>query len=171
VGQFPSLTLRVGGSYTNPKRQRGKLTHYLNEGRSVEEIMADEKPKPKPEIPMGKLVTGKPEKPAVPKPKPRPPEPAPVTAARPPAAPVPPPAPADGFDVDLVAVPCPPPQPVTPRDQRGLFELDRRDFIMMGAGVGGSVIAVLAGLLMARTFSRKSDEKPQDLEKKPKTGE
>jgi hypothetical protein len=152
----------------------------VTEGRGVEEIMADEKPKPKPEIPVGKLVTGKPEKPTAPKAKPRPPEPsppAPVTTARPPTAPapappsVPAPAPSDGFDVDLVAVPCPPPQPPKPRDQRSLFELDRRDFIMMGAGVGGSVLAVLAGLVMARTFSRKPDEKAPEPEKKSKPSE
>jgi len=140
----------------------------VNQGQGVEKIMAEEKPKPKPEIPVGKLVSGKAEKTAPPKPKPRapePPPPAPAPAARPPAAPPSATPPADGFDVDLVAVPCPPPQPPKPRDQRSLFDLDRRDFIMMGAGVGGSVIAVLAGLLMARAFQRKpAEEKPKPAE-------
>jgi hypothetical protein len=129
--------------------------------------MPDDKSKPKPEIPVGKLVSGKSEKPTAPKPKPAAPPPAP--AARPAPAPNIPTVPAvpsaDNFDVDLVAVPCPPPQPRKPRDQRSLFDLDRRDFIMMGTGVGGSVLAVLAGLLMAKAFQRKPTEE------KPKPGE
>jgi hypothetical protein len=117
-------------------------------------------PKSKPEIPMGKLVGGKAEKPSAPKAKPAPAPTVPVPIARPLAAPAPAPAAvASEYDVDLVAVPCAPPR--KPRDQRSLIDLDRRDFIMMGAGVFGSIIAVLGGLLMAKAFQRKpTDEKP-----------
>lgn len=114
-------------------------------------------PKPKSEIPTGKLVG----KPAAPKPKPAP---APVVPAAPAARPVAPPAPAAApapvgteYDVDLVAVPCPPPR--KPRDERSFFDLDRRDFIMAGTGVLGSLLAVLFGLLMAKAFQRKPEEK------------
>lgn len=70
------------------------------------------------------------------------------------------PASAGEFDVELVAVPCPPPvKPRIPRDQRSLLDLDRRDFIMMSAGVGGTLAAVLLGLGVAKLLQGKSEDK------------
>ncbi len=75
------------------------------------------------------------------------------------------------FDVELIAIPCAPPKPVKPRDQRSLFEPDRRDFIMLGAGVGATVAAVLVGLLAAKAFqSKPAENKSNETDSKPKSG-
>jgi len=150
--------------YPTPERAARALQLFLPiEGLDIpnsEVAMAEKKPNPKPptggEIPVGKLV-GKTEKPAPPavKPKSKPTEPVatvPVAVAPVAMAVV-------EYDVELVAIPCPPPvAPRKPREQRSLFDLDRRDFLMMSAGVGGTVAAVLFGLGVAKLLQRKPEE-------------
>jgi hypothetical protein len=146
--------------------------------------MAENKPEPKPAagvagIPVGKLVSDRSEKPTAPRPKPKPP----VLAEAPVAVPIVGPAVPEtlptaptrptgsDFDVELVAVPCAPPKPVKPRDQRRLFELDRRDFIMMGAGVSATLIAVVVGLVASKALqSKPAEDKSGDSDPKSKTG-
>jgi serine/threonine protein kinase len=60
-----------------------------------------------------------------------------------PVSPPPPPG-ADEFDVELVTMPPPAPQPA-----RGGFGLSRRDWMLLGAGAGGVIVAVLIGMLFA----------------------
>jgi hypothetical protein len=167
-----------GRRYPTPERAANALQLFLP---NFEMPMPDKKPDPNPtpggaDIPVGKLVGGKGEKPAAPKPKAKSPEPPTVPAvptplmmpAIPPAA-LASMAPAGEFDVELVAIPCPPPKPVKPREQRGLFELDRRDFIMMAVGAGGTIAAVLAGLVLAKALQRKPvDETSTSSERKGK---
>ena len=43
-------------------------------------------------------------------------------------------------------------------------KFDRRDFIMAGTGVVASLLAVLVGLLTAKAFQRKPEEKPKTSE-------
>ena len=143
--------------------------------------MSESKPDPKPaaggpEIPIGKLVGGRPEKPAASRAKPRLAELVPSAPVLPPPVPSPIPAPpvasppmAGGFDVELVAIPFAPPKPVKPRDQRSLFQLDRRDFIMLGTGAGATVAAVLVGLVAAKALQTKPiEEKPAEPDSKAK---
>jgi hypothetical protein len=52
-----------------------------------------------------------------------------------------------------------PPKPIKPRDQRPLYELDRRDFILLGAGVAGTLIAILTAMGLARLVRRPDDKK------------
>jgi hypothetical protein len=145
--------------------------------------MAEEKPESKPAvagkgIPVGKLVSDRPEKSAAPRPKAKSSTPLPPPIEVPVVGPAPDPAPgaasiapAGEFDVELFAVPCAPPKPVKPRDQRSLFAIDRRDFIMMGAGVGATLTAVVVGLVAARALQSKSTEdKSGDADSKSKTG-
>ena len=125
---------------------------------------ANPPPNPSPgDIPVGKLVNS-PSKPKAAAPA----EPAkPAKKAAPPAAlapaTAPPPPPATQtiaeYDVELVAIPFPPAnKPRLPRDQRPLYDLDRRDFIMLGGGLAGAVIAILAAMGLARVVRRKPFE-------------
>ncbi len=88
--------------------------------------------------------------------------PAPASAAGT-AAPVAAPA---GFDVELVPFEQLP-QP------RGLLDLDRRDFLMLGLGGGGVLFALFMGWLLARVLRRTPEEadketgKPGDKETDP----
>jgi serine/threonine protein kinase len=94
------------------------------------------------------------------------------------------PRPADEYDVELVPVPLPgtTPEPlIAPRpgraqgDDRPLTELHRRDFIMLGAGGAGVLIAILGGYGLAQAFRRKKEpiepdtkpEKPKDKHDQP----
>jgi hypothetical protein len=88
-------------------------------------------------------------------------------------APAPPARPAGEYDVELVPVPLPgaTPEPlIAPRpghgDDRPLTDLHRRDFIMLGAGGGGVLLAILGGYGLAQAFRRKKEpvepEKPKD---------
>ena len=123
---------------------------------------ANPPPNPSPgDIPVGKLVNS-PSKPKAAAPA----EPAkPAKKAAPPVAPTPAPTapPATQtiaeYDVELVAIPFPPAnKPRLPRDQRPLYDLDRRDFIMLGGGLAGAVIAILAAMGLARVVRRKPPE-------------
>ena len=123
---------------------------------------ANPPPNPSPgDIPVGKLVNS-PSKPKAAAPA----EPVkPAKKAAPPAAPTPAPTapPATQtiaeYDVELVAIPFPPAnKPRLPRDQRPLYDLDRRDFIMLGGGLAGAVIAILAAMGLARVVRRKPPE-------------
>ncbi len=70
--------------------------------------------------------------------------------------PAPPPAPElspDAFDVELVPADAAAP----PADG---FEFTRRDFLMMGIGAGGVLLAVVAGWLLAQVFRRKPPPSP-----------
>jgi hypothetical protein len=53
--------------------------------------------------------------------------------------------PPEAVDVLEKVVAGPPPRP--------LWELDRRDFLMLGMGAGGTLAAIVAGLVMARANS------------------
>jgi len=65
------------------------------------------------------------------------------------------------YDVELVPISANPPvKGPTPRDQRALYDLNRRDFIMLGAGTVGTLLAIGAAVGLARAFRRKSDDKP-----------
>lgn len=132
-------------------------------------------------IPVGKLesVRGKGEKPreqpkAKEAPKPKPPAP---PAAQPVSAPPIQTALAvDDFDVELVTVPNPtftPPAPAKVKEEaRGLFELNRRDWLMLGIGGGGVLFAILAGYGIAQIARRGSPPSPTEEEKKePPKGE
>lgn len=152
--------------YPTPERAARALQLFLpiDEPVAVEpaEERMSEKPSKPPadmsEIPKGKLVSGnaRGEKAAA-KPKPRPPEPAP--SALPAAAPPQMAATPGEFDVELVAIPAPPPvKPKRPGDKRSLLELDSRDFIMLGAGVVGTILAVLMGLVLAKAIGGKKPE-------------
>ena len=70
------------------------------------------------------------------------------------------------FDVELIAIPVPPPvKPKRPGDKRSLLELDNRDFIMLGVGVAGTIIAVIMGLVFAKAIGgKKPDDKPGTTE-------
>jgi hypothetical protein len=126
--------------------------------------MPEKQPKPPgvPEIPKGKLVTGSAKSEKAPaKPKPKPPEAAPAAPAPPAAAPLQMAATPGEFDVELVAIPAPPPvKPKRPGDKRSLLELDNRDFIMLGAGVVGTILAVLMGLVLAKAIGGQKPETP-----------
>ena len=122
---------------------------------------ANPPPNPSPgDIPVGKLVNSPsklkaaaPAEPAKPAKKPVAPTPAP-TAPPLPAAPI-----NTEYDVELVAIPFPPAnKPRLPRDRRPLYDLDRRDFIMLGGGLAGAVIAILAAMGLARVVHRKPPE-------------
>lgn len=60
-------------------------------------------------------------------------------------------APPDTFDVELVPFEQ---LPQAPARSRGVIELDRRDFLMLGAGAGGALFAVFFGWLLARMLRR-----------------
>ena len=112
------------------------------------------------EIPMGKLVSvaGKTDKTAK-KEKPKPPEPPLPTVVQtplPPAPPAMPSAAADEYDVELVPIPFPPAIiPKKPGSQRSLLDMDRRDFIMLGTGVVGTLLAILAAIGLNKLANRK----------------
>jgi len=101
--------------------------------------------------------------------KPVPAAPRPTPAAKPGTAPapayVPPPPPEPMINVELV--PWPPPQPAPPparrdepEDEKSPYELDRRDFVMLGLGAVGVLAAVGFGYALARLTSRKKDDDP-----------
>jgi hypothetical protein len=136
--------------------------------------MADKKPDPKPpagapEIPVGKLVGARGDKPVA-KPKAKPIDVPPVPVAAPVAPPAVPAFAPSEFDVELVAIPCAPPKPVTPREKRSLFLLDRRDFFMLGAGASATVAAAVLGLIAAKALQTKpTDTKSGEPEPKSKS--
>jgi serine/threonine protein kinase len=71
--------------------------------------------------------------------------------------------PAGEYDVELVAIPIAPPQKVQPTpgvERKPLYELDRRDFIMLGSGMAGTLLAIAAALGLARLFRKRPEEKP-----------
>ncbi|HLW66027.1 MAG TPA: serine/threonine-protein kinase [Gemmataceae bacterium] len=115
------------------------------------------------EIPMGKFVSagGKAEK-AAKKDKPKPAEaplppvvPTPAPSAQP-AVPAPQP---DEYDVELVPIPFPPAViPRKPGSRRSLLDLDRRDFIMLGTGMVGGLLAILAAIGLNKLANRKPPE-------------
>jgi hypothetical protein len=59
---------------------------------------------------------------------------------------------ADEYDVEIVgaAPPVAPPKPPGDDDERSLLELDRRDYIMAGAGGGIVALAILMGYGISR---------------------
>jgi hypothetical protein len=70
--------------------------------------------------------------------------------------PRPPPLPAaDEVDVELVPEPLPGPDPVPP--DRPLWQLDRRDWLMLAAGAAGVLSAVGLGYGLAKALKRKPD--------------
>jgi eukaryotic-like serine/threonine-protein kinase len=168
--------------YPTPERAARALQLFLpvEETTGVrEERVPGHQPKPAaaiPEIPVGKLVSGNVRGDKGTKTRGKAAE-APLASPAAPAAPAipvvyPPTAPASAatageYDVELVAIPVPP--PVKPRrrgDKRSLFDLDQRDFIMLGVGVAGTIIAVVMGLVLAKAVSgKKPDDKP-DTEQK-----
>ncbi len=155
--------------YPTPERAARALQLFLPAVQTPEEIMPEKPAKPTtgtPEIPTGKLVTGnaRPEKPAI-KPKAKPVEPTAPVPLPDTAAPQVTASPGD-FDVELVAIPAPPPvKPRRPGDKRSLLELDQRDFLLLGAGVAGTIIAVLMGLVLAKAVSgKKPAESPTAIE-------
>ncbi len=95
--------------------------------------------------------------------------PVPVAPARPPGSPRP--APMEEVDVELVLEPLPallPPQIVQQvqfvkvKDDRPLWEFDRRDWIMLAAGAAGVLAAVGVGYGLARLVRKKPEEPPSD---------
>ena len=127
-------------------------------------------------IPVGKLEPRKTERPRersaeVPRPKDKEP-PKPVPLPRPAPAPLA----LDEFDVELVPVPPPAPQlpapsPAPAQDERGLFELNRRDWLMLGLGGGGVLFAILTGYGIAQLVRPRSQPSVSEDDKKqqPKT--
>jgi serine/threonine protein kinase len=95
--------------------------------------------------------------------------PFPVAAARPPALTRPPAA--EEVDVELVTNfdPDPYPLPVAPqvqivtvKENRPLWEFDRRDWIMLAAGAVGVLTAVGIGFGLARLVRKKTEETPAE---------
>jgi hypothetical protein len=84
-----------------------------------------------------------------------------------PAAPLPPPA-EPTIDVELVTLPPPAPPPRIPEPEpepdRTLFDLDQRDFIMLAAGAGGVLVAVVLGVLLAGALRPQVTEKMAEKE-------
>jgi eukaryotic-like serine/threonine-protein kinase len=165
--------------YPTPERAARALQLFLPvEGSSpaAEGSMPEKQPKPAsatPEIPVGKLVGGTARGDKTPaKSKGKPVDAPVVPVVMPVAAAVPvggATAPAE-FDVELIAIPIPPPgKPRRPGDKRSLFDLDQRDFIMLGLGVAGTIIAVLLGLVLAKAVSGKKPDDRPDTEQKAKT--
>ncbi|VTR97639.1 serine/threonine-protein kinase [Tuwongella immobilis] len=58
-------------------------------------------------------------------------------------------------DVDVELIPIPPPEGAVSREERPLTELDRRDIIMLAAGGGGVLFAILSGYALAQLVRRK----------------
>jgi len=118
---------------------------------------------------MGKLVSagGKTDKHAR-KEKPKPVD-APLPQAVQTPMPTPPaaaPAAHGEYDVELVPIPFPPAIiPKKPGSQRTLLDLDRRDFIMLGGGVIGTLLAILAAAGLNKVANRKSPESKSEGEK------
>lgn len=87
--------------------------------------------------------------------------PVPVAPARPPAGPQP--LAPEEVDVELVPEPLPaaPPVPViSGADERGMFEFNRRDWVMLAAGAAGVLFAVGLGYGLARLARKKPTEEP-----------
>jgi serine/threonine protein kinase len=104
-------------------------------------------------------ATPVPELPAVPEPA-RPPLPPPPAARAPlPPPPAPTSPPAESFDVELVPVTAPG-RAARPAERAGLFDWDRRDFLMLGLGGLGVLVAILFGWLFAQLLRRKPAEGP-----------
>lgn len=90
-----------------------------------------------------------------------------ATVTKPPLAPRPPVLPPESIpdiDVELVIIPGVQPESVmTPEEMRvvaapparPLYDLDRRDFIMLATGAGGVVTAILGGFITARAMKHK----------------
>ena len=71
------------------------------------------------------------------------------------------------IDVELVTLPPPVPMPVRERPvERSLFDLDRRDFIMLGVGASGVLTAVVMGVGLA-SLLRPSTNQSKDTAPKP----
>jgi eukaryotic-like serine/threonine-protein kinase len=72
----------------------------------------------------------------------------------------------DEVNVELVTMPPAPalPQalPVTVKDDRGLLEFDRRDWIMLAAGAASVLAAVGVGYGLARLVRKKPEETPPE---------
>jgi serine/threonine protein kinase len=154
--------------YPTPERAARALQLFLPTDAAPEPVAPAKKEakpaKPPAELPVGKIVSEpkkaeKPKPPAVPEPK----VPAAATPTTPAAAEVKPSAPAPAtpvattppasvgeYDVELVAIPVPPPKGKLPGTKRTLFDLDRRDFIMLAAGAGGAVAAILSAMGLAK---------------------
>ena len=84
------------------------------------------------------------------------------------------------FDVELVSVPPPAPPPTKrpieeEEPKRGLFDLNRRDFLMLGLGGGGVLFAILTGYGLAQLLRTKEttpsnpNEKTDPQKKEDKT--
>jgi serine/threonine protein kinase len=93
--------------------------------------------------------------------------PVPVAQARPPVQrPAPVPAPVEEVDVELVMepapvmMPAPEPQLIKVKDERTLWEFDRRDWIMLASGAAGVLGAVGLGYGLARIVRKKPEEPP-----------
>jgi len=90
----------------------------------------------------------------------------PGTAPAPAYAPPPPPEPM----INVELVPWPPPQPAPPppprrdgpkeEDEKSPYELGRRDFVMLGLGAVGVLVAVGFGYALARLTTRRKDDDP-----------
>ncbi len=72
----------------------------------------------------------------------------------------------DEVNVELVTMPLPAPvpqvQPVKVKDDRGLLEFDRRDWIMLAAGAASVLAAVGVGYGLARLVRKKPEETPPE---------
>jgi serine/threonine protein kinase len=89
----------------------------------------------------------------------QPPTAVPVAGGKPSAAKE---APGQNFDVELVTAP-----PITSskNKSKGAFQLGRRDFLLFGTGVGGTLLAIGLAWLLSRVFGRKAPPAPdQDPE-------
>src|SRR5262249_23150076 len=76
------------------------------------------------------------------------------------------PAPHGEYDVELVPIPFPPAMiPKRPGSRRNLLDLDRRDFIMLGGGVVGTLLAILAAAGLNKLANRKPSESKSEGEK------
>jgi eukaryotic-like serine/threonine-protein kinase len=162
------------GRYATPGKAAAVLEMFLPAEQSLttmempNPVKPDEPKLPHPspavppgEIPMGKLVSagGKADK-AAKKEKPKPPaEPSLPPVVQTPAPPSPPAVPApkpEEYDVELVPIPFPPAViPRKPGARRSLLDMDRRDFIMLGTGMVGTVLAILAAIGLNKWVNRK----------------
>lgn len=162
--------------YPTPERAAKALQIFLPIEPSVTpitEVMPTVKPESRPvppqkpaaaasDVPVGRLVSSKVEKPQPPPVKKEETKPAPAKKEEAKSAA---PAAAGEFDVELVAIPCPPPvPPKKPGAQRGLLDMDRRDFIMFGGGIASALVTILATAGLVRLVRGKPQEKPKSEE-------
>ena len=74
----------------------------------------------------------------------------------------------EDFDIEVVMIEPPPKKKRRGEEEpRGLLELDRRDFLMLGLGGGGVCFAILVGMGLAKIIRKKENDPPVPSESTP----